>query len=116
MKPAEVTIRTRRNEPVTRRWSRLAIWTMLVSLGNGAIVSATLLLLAIYHAWDDEGMYLLALSVLIPLAIELTLGIANINAWNRLAISFRAEPGHYQSKLKPKENAAVLQKTAEVGA
>lgn len=32
---------------------------------------------------------------------DLTLLIGNINAWNRLAIAFRAEPGHYTSKLKP---------------
>ena len=27
---------------------------------------------------------------------NLTLAIATINAWNRLAISFRSEPGHYK--------------------
>ena len=32
--------------------------------------------------------------------VDLTLAIATINAWNRLSISFRAEPGHYRSKLK----------------
>ncbi len=32
---------------------------------------------------------------------DLTLLIAAINAWNRLAISMRSEPGHYQSPLKP---------------
>ena len=32
---------------------------------------------------------------------DLTLLIAAINAWNRLAISLRSEPGHYQSPLKP---------------
>ncbi len=29
---------------------------------------------------------------------NLTLAIATINAWNRLAISFRSEPGHYTPK------------------
>jgi AhpD family alkylhydroperoxidase len=32
--------------------------------------------------------------------VDLTLLIATINAWNRLAISFRSTPGIYQSKLK----------------
>ncbi len=30
--------------------------------------------------------------------VNLTLAIATINAWNRLAISFRSEPGHYVSR------------------
>jgi AhpD family alkylhydroperoxidase len=30
--------------------------------------------------------------------VNLTLAITTINAWNRLAISFRSEPGHYQPK------------------
>lgn len=35
---------------------------------------------------------------------DLTLAIAAINAWNRLAISSRAEPGTYQpAKTKPKQ-------------
>jgi AhpD family alkylhydroperoxidase len=33
---------------------------------------------------------------------DLTFVIATINSWNRLAISFRAEPGHYKSHLQPK--------------
>ncbi len=32
---------------------------------------------------------------------DLTFVITTINAWNRLAISFRAEPGRYKSKLVP---------------
>lgn len=28
--------------------------------------------------------------------VRLTLAITQINAWNRIAIAFRAEPGHYQ--------------------
>jgi len=32
--------------------------------------------------------------------VNLTLAIASINAWNRLAISFRTEPGHYQATAK----------------
>ncbi len=28
--------------------------------------------------------------------VKLTLAITQINAWNRIAIAFRAEPGHYQ--------------------
>jgi AhpD family alkylhydroperoxidase len=28
--------------------------------------------------------------------VDLTLAIATINAWNRLAIAMRSEPGHYQ--------------------
>lgn len=30
--------------------------------------------------------------------VNLTLAVATINAWNRLAISFRSEPGTYQPK------------------
>jgi hypothetical protein len=30
--------------------------------------------------------------------VNLTLAVTTINAWNRLAISFRSEPGHYQPK------------------
>ena len=32
---------------------------------------------------------------------DLTLAIVTINAWNRLAISARTEPGTYESKLTP---------------
>jgi AhpD family alkylhydroperoxidase len=32
---------------------------------------------------------------------DLTIVLSTINAWNRLAISGRAEPGHYKSSLKP---------------
>ena len=31
---------------------------------------------------------------------KLTLAIITINAWNRFAISFRSEPGHYQPALQ----------------
>src|SRR4051794_1028744 len=34
--------------------------------------------------------------------VELTFVIATINAWNRLSIATRAQPGGYQSKLKAK--------------
>ena len=33
--------------------------------------------------------------------VNLTLAVILINAWNRLAISFRTVPGTYQSKKKP---------------
>jgi hypothetical protein len=32
---------------------------------------------------------------------ELTLAVVAINGWNRIAISTRMEPGHYQSRLSP---------------
>ena len=32
--------------------------------------------------------------------VRLTLAIAQINTWNRIAISFRAEPGHYRPKAR----------------
>ena len=32
---------------------------------------------------------------------DLTLLIITINAWNRLAIGFRSQPGHYKSSKKP---------------
>ena len=31
-----------------------------------------------------------------PQLVRLTVAIAQINTWNRIAIAFRAEPGHYQ--------------------
>ena len=33
--------------------------------------------------------------------VDLTLAIVVINGWNRLAISFRSQPGAYQSRKKP---------------
>jgi AhpD family alkylhydroperoxidase len=33
--------------------------------------------------------------------VDLTLAIVVINGWNRLAISFRSQPGNYQSHKKP---------------
>lgn len=33
--------------------------------------------------------------------VNLTLAIITINAWNRLAVSFRSQPGHYKSSKKP---------------
>ncbi|NLG62549.1 MAG: carboxymuconolactone decarboxylase family protein [Candidatus Cloacimonetes bacterium] len=38
---------------------------------------------------------------------NLTLAIATINAWNRLSIAARLEPGTYRSSLQPLEVAAV---------
>jgi AhpD family alkylhydroperoxidase len=32
--------------------------------------------------------------------VDLTMAIVSINGWNRLAISFRAEPGQYESQRK----------------
>jgi AhpD family alkylhydroperoxidase len=34
-----------------------------------------------------------------PQLVKLTLAITYINAWNRIAIAFRAEPGTYQPKV-----------------
>ncbi|HEX5488813.1 MAG TPA: carboxymuconolactone decarboxylase family protein [Rhodanobacteraceae bacterium] len=34
--------------------------------------------------------------------VELTLAIIAINGWNRLAIPFRSEPGHYQPRTRAK--------------
>jgi AhpD family alkylhydroperoxidase len=39
--------------------------------------------------------------------IDLTFLAVAINAWNRLAISLRSEPGHYVSKLKPVNPASA---------
>jgi AhpD family alkylhydroperoxidase len=33
--------------------------------------------------------------------VNLTVAVAMINAWNRLGVAFRGEPGIYQSSLKP---------------
>ena len=38
---------------------------------------------------------------------ELTMAIVTINAWNRIAISTRIEPGHYQSRLSPRVEAVA---------
>jgi AhpD family alkylhydroperoxidase len=38
--------------------------------------------------------------------IDLVMAIATINTWNRLAITFRAEPGHYQPPDRVKQRAA----------
>jgi hypothetical protein len=35
--------------------------------------------------------------------------IATINTWNRLAITFRAEPGHFQPPQRVKQRAASAQ-------
>ncbi|HVX84038.1 MAG TPA: carboxymuconolactone decarboxylase family protein [Phycisphaerae bacterium] len=37
--------------------------------------------------------------------VDLTFVISTINAWNRLAIGFRSEPGKYISQLKPRSGA-----------
>ncbi len=37
--------------------------------------------------------------------IDLVMAIATINTWNRLAITFRAEPGHYQPPDRMKQRA-----------
>jgi len=39
---------------------------------------------------------------------RLTLAIATINAWNRIAIGFRSEPGTYQPKSKVAAEAATV--------
>jgi len=44
--------------------------------------------------------------------VKLTLAIAQINAWNRIAIAFRAEPGTYQPKLKKVEEPAMAAEQA----
>jgi alkylhydroperoxidase family enzyme len=38
--------------------------------------------------------------------VDLVVAIATINTWNRLAITFRAEPGHYQLTERVKQRAA----------
>jgi AhpD family alkylhydroperoxidase len=43
---------------------------------------------------------------------DLTLAVAMINLWNRLAISGRTTPGTYQSQLRPVETKAGGEKTA----
>lgn len=43
--------------------------------------------------------------------VDLAMAIATINVWNRLAITFRAEPGHYQPTDRVKmRGAAATQK------
>ena len=39
---------------------------------------------------------------------DLTIAVATINAWNRISISSRTQPGAYRSNLKPAEKAAAL--------
>lgn len=38
--------------------------------------------------------------------VDLVMAIATINTWNRLAITFRAEPGHYHTTERAKQRAA----------
>ena len=38
--------------------------------------------------------------------VNLSVAVATINSWNRLAIPFRAVPGEYQSHLKPLKASA----------
>jgi alkylhydroperoxidase family enzyme len=40
--------------------------------------------------------------------VNLTLAIATINCWNRLAISFRAVPGEYQPPVQNRTGAAKI--------
>jgi AhpD family alkylhydroperoxidase len=43
--------------------------------------------------------------------VDLAMAVATINTWNRLAITFRAEPGHYQPTDRVKlRGAAATQK------
>jgi AhpD family alkylhydroperoxidase len=44
--------------------------------------------------------------------VDLTLGIIAINAWNRLSIAFRTEPGRYQPKPRPPAGTRSLEGTA----
>jgi hypothetical protein len=37
------------------------------------------------------------------------MAIARINTWNRLAITFRAEPGHYRPPERVKQRATSAQ-------
>ena len=39
--------------------------------------------------------------------VELTMAVVTINGWNRLAISFRQQPGAYQSHLSPEPAASA---------
>ncbi len=41
--------------------------------------------------------------------VDLVMAMATINTWNRLAITFRAEPGHYQPTERVKQRAATAQ-------
>jgi AhpD family alkylhydroperoxidase len=57
------------------------------------------------HAPDD--VYERAAKQFTPEELaNLTLAIATINSWNRLAIAFRAAPGTYKSKLQPLKASA----------
>ena len=38
--------------------------------------------------------------------VNLTMAVVAINGWNRLAVSFRAEPGKYQPQTSPAQSAA----------
>jgi len=39
--------------------------------------------------------------------VDLAMAIATINTWNRLAITFRAEPGHSQPTEQVKQRATA---------
>jgi AhpD family alkylhydroperoxidase len=42
--------------------------------------------------------------------VDLAVAVATINTWNRLAITFRAEPGHYQPTEQVKQRTAAAKK------
>jgi AhpD family alkylhydroperoxidase len=54
----------------------------------------------------DEVFALASKSFSAEELVKLTLAVAAINAWNRFAISFRSEPGHYRPPSAKKSSAS----------
>lgn len=71
----------------TARERAALAWTEAVTLVQGGVPDATYEEVR-QHFTDAE------------LAV-LTFAIVAINAWNRLSVAARGEPGHYRSKLQP---------------
>src|SRR5690606_37327150 len=71
----------------TARERAALAWTEAVTLVQGGVPDATYEEVR-QHFTDAE-------------LAELTFAIVAINAWNRLSVAARGEPGHYRSKLQP---------------
>lgn len=71
----------------TARERAALAWTEAVTLVQGGVPDAT---------YEEVRQHFTEAEL-----AELTFAIAAINAWNRLSVAARGEPGHYRSKLQP---------------
>lgn len=71
----------------TARERAALAWTEAVTLVQGGVPDAT---------YEEVRQHFTETEL-----AELTFAIVAINAWNRLSVAARGEPGHYRSKLQP---------------